>query len=77
MKPGQVDSWSGHQRCQAPHEFHGAKYHMSGAIVVGRLQGDDHIAELAASAGPHRPGVQHCLPSVVLRTMDRSHDVYS
>ena len=22
MKPREVDPWSGHQRCQAPHEFH-------------------------------------------------------
>lgn len=43
MKPREVDPWSGHQRCQAPHEFHRTEYHMSGAIIVRRLQGDDDI----------------------------------
>jgi hypothetical protein len=44
MKPGQVDSWSGHKRCQAPHELHWAEHDVSRAIVVGRLQRDDDVA---------------------------------
>ena len=43
MKPREVDPRSGHQRCQAPHEFHWIEYDMGGAIVVGRLQRDDDV----------------------------------
>ena len=43
MEPREVDPWLWHQRCQASYEFHWTEHHMSGAIIVGRLQGNDDV----------------------------------
>ena len=56
MKPGQVGPWSGYQRRQAPHEFHWAEHDMGGAVIIGRLEGDDDVAVVSQGKASSRYG---------------------
>ena len=55
MKAREVDPRSGYQSRQTPHEFHWAEHYMSGAIVVGRLQGNDDITVVGQGLVRRRP----------------------
>lgn len=56
MKTREIYTRPGYQRSQPPHELHWAEHDMGGAVIIGRLEGDDDVAVVSQGKASFRYG---------------------